>query len=94
MTALLHYPAPGAHPVGVWWLVGGRSRPKAYYGDSGWYTDGARAVLGADDRMEPISLASWESICERLAGTLDQNKIFTSHETTDPMKTYLDAFKS
>ena len=84
MRVLVHYPAPGTAPVGVWWLPGSRTAPRSAYAQSSWHLDGARAVLGTDYDGEPLTLANWNAICDRLTGTQSPFRTFTDHETKSP----------
>lgn len=85
MRALLHYRAPGTPPVGVWWLPkGSRKRPKAFYVDEDYRLDGARAIYGTDHNGDPLSLADWHAVCDRLTNTAHPALVFTDHETTSP----------
>ena len=45
---------------------------------------GARAIFGTDYDHEPISLAQWNVICDRLTGTQNPFRVFTDHDTKTP----------
>jgi hypothetical protein len=84
MRVLVHYAAPGTPPLGVWWMKGSRSTPQARYVDDAWKVDGARAIFGTDHDGEPLSLARWYTICDRLTGTQNPFLVFSDHETKTP----------